>query len=62
MLPSDAVMEEHTPADIIVSGHSRMPVQGPGNRSVFAAHEMHDQLIVNRSSHRWVGQAAGPKI
>ena len=32
MLPSDAVLEEHTLADIILSGHSRVLVHRPGSR------------------------------
>lgn len=34
MLPSDALMEEHTPADTIVSGLSRVPAHRPGNSLV----------------------------
>ena len=34
MLPSDADMEEHTPADIMLLGHSRVPVHRLGNSLV----------------------------
>ncbi len=33
MLPSDAVLEEATLGKIISSGHSRVPIHQPGNRS-----------------------------
>ena len=41
MLPSDAVLEEHTLADIILSGHSRVPVHRPGNRFVWCSSSTH---------------------
>ena len=34
MLPADAVLEEVTLGKIISSGHSRVPIHQPGNRSV----------------------------
>ena len=35
MLPSDAILEEVTLSKIISSGHSRVPIHQPGNRSAY---------------------------
>jgi hypothetical protein len=34
MLPSDRILDESTLQDVLVSGHSRIPVHEPSNRCV----------------------------